>query len=193
MPVVMTTAPARSSRPLAVTTPAAAPSFTSRSSTGSAMTSRLACSRSAACICQAIELAVGLGARPLHGRTLGAVQHAELDAGLVDDAAHQPVERIDLAHEMPLAEAADGRVARHLADGLELVRDQRRARAHTRRRRRCLAARVPASHNDDVEDSLFQTFLLERAICVPALPKSKRVTPGKVFAIFAGSAAKGSI
>ena len=100
---------------------------------------------------QAIELAVRLGARPLHGRTLGAVQHAELDAGLVDHPAHQPVERIDLAHEMPLAEPADGRVARHLADGLELVRDERRARAHACRRRRCLAARVPASHNDDVK------------------------------------------
>ena len=38
-----------------------------------------------------VELAVGLRARPLHGRTLGAVQHAELNAGLVNDAAHQPV------------------------------------------------------------------------------------------------------
>ena len=99
----------------------------------------------------AIELAVRLRARPLHGRPLGAVQHAELDARLVDHAAHQPVERIDLADEMPLAKTADRGIARHLADGFELMRDERRARAHARRRGGRLAARVPASHNDDVE------------------------------------------
>ena len=65
----------------------------------------------------AIELAVGLGARPAHGRTLGAIEHPELDAGRVGDPAHQPVERIDLAHEMAFAEAANGRIARHRADG----------------------------------------------------------------------------
>ena len=64
----------------------------------------------------AVELAVGLGARALHGGTLGAVEQPELDAGGVGDAAHQPVEGIDLAHEVALAEAADGRIAGHLAD-----------------------------------------------------------------------------
>ncbi len=38
----------------------------------------------------AIELAVGLGARSLHGRPLGAVQHAKLDAGPVDDRPIKP-------------------------------------------------------------------------------------------------------
>ena len=69
---------------------------------------------------RAVELAVGLGARPLHGRALGAVEQAELDAGRVGHPPHQPVQRIDLAHQMALAEPADGRVAGHLADGLEL-------------------------------------------------------------------------
>ncbi len=52
---------------------------------------------------------------------------------------------------MAFAEAADGRIARHLADGLELMRDERRARANPRRRSSSLAAGVPASHNDDVK------------------------------------------
>ena len=34
----------------------------------------------------AVQLAVGLGARPAHRRPLAAVQHAELDAGPVDRA-----------------------------------------------------------------------------------------------------------
>ena len=68
----------------------------------------------------AIELAVRLRARPLDSRTLGAVEHAELNTRPVDHAPHQPIERIDLADEMPFAEAANRRIAGHLADRLEL-------------------------------------------------------------------------
>ena len=75
--------------------------------------------RIAACMAGAVELAVGLGARALHGRALGAVEQPELDAGRVGHPAHQAVERIDLAHQVALAEPADGRVAGHLADGRE--------------------------------------------------------------------------
>ena len=67
----------------------------------------------------AVELAIGLGARAADGRALGEIEHAELDAGAVDGAAHHAVQRIDLAHQMALAQAADGRIARHLADRLE--------------------------------------------------------------------------
>ena len=98
----------------------------------------------------AVELAVGLGARPAHRRPLAAVQHAELDAGPVDRPAHDAVERIDLAHQMPLAEPADRRVARHLADRRPLMRQQHRARPEPRRRRRRLAPGMPAADHDDV-------------------------------------------
>ncbi len=99
----------------------------------------------------AVELAVGLGARALHGRALGAVEQPELDAGGVGDAAHQAVEGIDLAHQMALAEAADGRIAGHLADGGEGMGDERRARAHAGSRGRGFAAGMAAAHNDHVE------------------------------------------
>ncbi len=65
----------------------------------------------------AVELAVGLGARALNGRAFAPVEHAELDAGGIGDPAHQAVQRVDLAHQMALAEAANGRIAGHLADG----------------------------------------------------------------------------
>ena len=130
----------------------------------------------------AVELAVGLRARALHRRPLGAVQHAELDARLIDNAAHQPIECIDLAYEMTLAEAADGRVARHLADGLEFMRDKRCARTHACGRCGCLAAGVPASNNDDVErNSLrFHRF----TICVRASLVSKRAVNRRALAAF---------
>ena len=98
----------------------------------------------------AVELAVGLGARPPHRRPLAAVQHAELDAGAVDRPAHDAVERVDLAHQMALGEPADRRVARHLADRRAAVRQQRRARADPRRRGRRLTAGMAAADHDDV-------------------------------------------
>ena len=82
---------------------------------------------------------------------LAAVEHAELDAAGVRHAAHQAVERIDLAHQMALAEPADRRIAGHRADGGEPMRDQRGARAHARGRRRGFAAGVAAADHDDVE------------------------------------------
>ena len=105
----------------------------------------------------AVELAVGLGARALHGGTLGAVEQPELNAGGVGDAAHQAVEGIDLAHQVALAEAADGRIAGHLADRGEGVGDERRTRAHARSRGRGFAAGVAAAHNDHVELSFGHT------------------------------------
>ena len=70
---------------------------------------------------------------------------------LVGHPAHQPVERVDLAHQMALAEPTDRRIARHRADGREPVRDQRGSRAHARGRGRGLAAGVPAANDDDIE------------------------------------------
>ena len=98
----------------------------------------------------AVQLAVGLGARPLHGRPLAAVQHPELYARPVDGAAHDAVQSVDLAHQMALAEPADRRIAGHFADGFELVRDQQRLRAPPGRRRRRFAARMAAADHDDI-------------------------------------------
>ncbi len=98
----------------------------------------------------AVQLAVGLGARPAHGRALAAIEDAELDAGAVDRPAHDPVERVDLAHEMALGEAANRRVARHLADRLDLMGQQQRAGAEASRRSRSFAAGVAAADHDDV-------------------------------------------
>ncbi len=97
-----------------------------------------------------VERPVGLRARPAHRRTLAAVEHAKLDARRVRDPAHEPIERVDLAHQVSLAEPADRRIARHGADGGEAMRDERRARAEPRRGRGCFAARMAAADDDDV-------------------------------------------
>ena len=99
----------------------------------------------------AVELAVGLGARTPNGRALAAVQHAELDAGPVDRPSHHAVERIDLADEVPLGEATDRRVARHLADRLDAMGEQHGPRAEPSRRGRRLATGMPAAYHHDIE------------------------------------------
>jgi hypothetical protein len=98
-----------------------------------------------------IELPVGLGARSADRRALAPIEHAELNSALVRDATHQAIERVDLAHQMALAEPADRRVARHRPDGREPMRDQRSPRTHARGRGRGFAAGVPAANDDDVE------------------------------------------
>ena len=97
-----------------------------------------------------VQRAVGLGTRAPDGGPLAAVQDAELDSGPVDHPRHDAVQRIDLTHQMALAQAADGRIAGHLADRLEPVRCQQRTCADARGRGRRLAARMPATDDDDV-------------------------------------------
>jgi hypothetical protein len=110
----------------------------------------------------AIELAVGLRARPAHRSTLAAVQNAELDPGTVDRPAHDAIQRIDLAHQMPLAEPPDRRIARHLANRRPLVRQQQRPRPNPSRSRSRLAPGMAAAHHDDVIRS--DAFLHDRGM-----------------------------
>ena len=68
-------------------------------------------------------------------------------AGLFSFAA----ERVDFAHDVPLAGAADGRVARHERDGVQAQREQEGGKAHARTGERGFAARVSCTYDDDVK------------------------------------------
>ena len=98
-----------------------------------------------------VELPVGLGARRPHRRALAGVQRAELDAGAIDRTRHRAAERVDFLHEVALADAADRRIAAHLAQRLDALRHEQRAAAQPGRGQRGLGAGVAAAHHDDVE------------------------------------------
>ncbi len=98
-----------------------------------------------------VEDAVGLRARGPHRRALARVEGAELDAGLVGGERHGPAQRVDLAHQVALADAADRRVAGHLPQRLDGVREQQRARAGAGRGQGGLGAGVAAADDDHVE------------------------------------------
>src|SRR5205823_9057618 len=80
-----------------------------------------------------------------------AVQHLELDAGTIGGLPHQAAEGVDLFDEVPLGEAADGRVARHPADGVAEHRDHGRAGAAASANARRLSPGVAAADDNDVE------------------------------------------
>lgn len=81
---------------------------------------------------------------------LTAVEHAKLDAGLVDRPAHQAVERIDFPYEVPFAEASDCRIAGHFPDPGRIVGDQETARAEARGGSRSFTARMAASNDNHI-------------------------------------------
>ena len=86
----------------------------------------------------------------MHGRPLRAVEDAKLDAGGVDRLPHHAPERIDLADELRLADAADRRVAAHLADGVAVCREQCHAGSQPRRRAGRLHAGMPGADHEHV-------------------------------------------
>ena len=74
-----------------------------------------------------------------------------MDRACVRRAANHAVKRIDFAHQMALAQAADGWIAAHRADGIEVETHQRRARTHPRRTTGSLNPGVTAADDDDIK------------------------------------------
>ena len=74
-----------------------------------------------------------------------------MDGGGIGGPRDHAIEGVYLAHQMPLAQAANRRVAAHRANGIKVETDQRNTRTHPRRNGRCLATGMPAAYHDDVE------------------------------------------
>jgi hypothetical protein len=97
-----------------------------------------------------VKLAIGLGTRAAHRRTLAPVEDAKLDAALIGDPAHQAIERIDLANEMPLSQPADRGIAGHRSDRRKAVRHRQGSHLRANRGRGPQRGAAAANH-DDVE------------------------------------------
>ena len=95
--------------------------------------------------------AVSLRAQGVHRRAFATVEHAVLDTGRVGRARHLTAQRVDLAHQMPLRRAADRRIARHVADRIQIDRKAGRMHPEPRRGERSFNARVPRADYNDVK------------------------------------------
>ena len=98
----------------------------------------------------AVQAAVHLGTRALRRRPLAAVQQAKLNPRLVTGARHYPVERVNLPDDVALTQTTDRRIARHLADAVEPLGNQRRAGAAAPSCGGSLRASMAATDDDDV-------------------------------------------
>ena len=141
VPVVTTTARQEKVRPSASSTPATAPASDDNAGRFALDNREVGRLRDERLHRAPIESAVGLSARALDGGALAAIEDAKLDARRVGGARHQPVKRVDLAHQMSLAEAADRRVAGHFADGRETAGSRARSRRRNARPRSRLRIR----------------------------------------------------
>ena len=74
-----------------------------------------------------------------------------MNAAAIGRTRHCAAQRVDLSGQMPFADPADCRIATHLADGFDVVREQERARARTRSGQSRFRASVPAANNDHVK------------------------------------------
>ena len=69
----------------------------------------------------------------------------------VGRTAHDPAEGVHLANDGPFGDPADGRVARHLADGFEGARDNGDSRAGAGCGDGGLGTGVAGAHDEDVK------------------------------------------
>ena len=103
-----------------------------------------------------IQRPVSLGAGGAHRRALAGIEDPELNARRIRRPRHGAVKRIDLPHQVALADPPDGGIAGHLPDRLDTLGEQQRRGAHTGRRQRGLGPGVAAANHDYIE--LFWVF-----------------------------------
>ena len=94
-----------------------------------------------------IELLVALSTGTPHGRAARCIQQTELDADSIGNFAHDAAERVDFAHQVSFGHAADGWIAAHLCNQVEVHGDDRGLESHARRRHCRFAASVSCAHN----------------------------------------------
>ena len=122
---------ARKRSPIAVTAPTTASSSTSRSTTGCWNTLEVFRRFDDGADRVPIQGPVGLRPGRAAGGALAGIQNPKLNAGRIRCPGHGAVERVDLPHQMALADAADSGIAGHLPDGFDaLGQQQRRGAGH---------------------------------------------------------------
>ena len=117
------------------------------------------------CIAFSIRLCPGA----LDRRALAAIEGAELDAAPIDRPTHDPIERIDLTHQVAAAEATNGGIARHRPDGLDFLREQQRPRAHPGAGGRRFRAGMATTDDNNVEP-------FHASLCAPC-PGERQASP----------------
>jgi hypothetical protein len=97
-----------------------------------------------------IKLAIRLDARPPNGGAFASVEHPAVNRRPVCGTRHNPIEDVEFANKVALANAPDGRIARHLPRIFGAESKQPDTRTATRRGSRSLASGVAGPDNQNV-------------------------------------------
>ena len=95
--------------------------------------------------------AVSLCAQRMHRWAFAAVEHAVLDTSGVRCPRHLAAQCIDLTHQMPLCRTANSRIARHIADSIQIDRKTRGFHSKTCSGKRRFNPRMPRADHDNVK------------------------------------------
>jgi hypothetical protein len=98
-----------------------------------------------------IEDAIGLGARRPDCGAFARVEDAKLDARFVGSRRHRAAQRVDLLDEVALADAPDGRVATHLPQRFQAVRQQQGVATHASSGQRGFGAGMASADDDHIK------------------------------------------
>src|SRR5262249_21722108 len=98
-----------------------------------------------------VRLLVALRAWSPDCRPLSAVQHSKLEPCHVRRLSHLTAQGIDLSSQLALCESTYRRVARHLADGVQVDRKQQSLASHSGGSQGGLHSSVAGSNDDDVK------------------------------------------
>ena len=99
----------------------------------------------------AVQHPVGLGPGGSNGRTFARVQHPKLNTRAVRSLRHGATKGIDLAHQMTFADAPNGRITGHLAQGIHRVGQQQSGATHARGGQSGFDAGVTATDHNQVK------------------------------------------
>ena len=98
----------------------------------------------------AVLAAVDLRAQRVNSRTLSPVEHARLQKARVGCLAHLAAERVQLTDKVSLSSAADGRIARAVADRVHIDRKNSRVTAEPRGSQGGLDAGMSCADNGNI-------------------------------------------
>ena len=101
--------------------------------------------------CLAVQHTIRLRPRGPDGRAFAGVEDPKLDPGLIGGRCHRAAERVDFLDQVPLADPADRRVARHLTERLDVVSQEQGPDTHPGSRECGLGTRMAATHDDHIE------------------------------------------
>src|ERR1039458_5313363 len=98
-----------------------------------------------------VQQAVGLSAGSAHRGALARIEYAELDASLIRGDRHGSAQRVDFLDQVAFTDAADRRIAGHLSQGLNIMREQQGLATGPGGGQRGLGPGVSAANHDYVE------------------------------------------